>query len=85
MGTTQLTLSADEELVRRLEMLAAEQKTDVSSYVTRVLELLARRDWERTELSPSARQATGLAAGLPDRPYKELVEEAVWEKHAGKK
>jgi hypothetical protein len=58
---------------------------DISAYVTRVLELLARRDWERDEISLSARRATGLAAGLPDRPYKELVEEAIWEKHMGKK
>lgn len=85
MGMTQLTLSADEDLVRRLEQLASEQQTDVNSFVTRVLELLARRDWSREPIHPSAQRATGLAAGLADRPEKELLEEAIWEKHMGKK
>ena len=85
MGMTQLTLSADDELVQRLGRLAAQQNMDVNSYVIRVLELLARRDWERDELSASAREATGLAAGLPDRPYKDLLQEAIWEKHMGQK
>ena len=85
MGAVTLTVSADEDLVRRLEHLAAEQKTDVNSFVTRVLELLARRDWSREPLHPLAQRALGLAAGLPDRPYKELLEEAIWEKHVGDK
>jgi predicted transcriptional regulator len=83
--TTQLTLSTDEELVRRLERLAAEQNMDVNAYVTRVLQLLARRDWERTELSPLTRRASGLAAGLPDQPDKVLLEQEIWKKHMGKK
>lgn len=84
MATRQLTLSADEDTVRRLEELAAEQNTDVNSFITRVLDLLSRRDWRREEVAPAVRQATGLATGLPDRPYKELLEEAIWEKHVGK-
>ena len=84
MATRQLTLSADEDTVRRLEELAAEQNTDVNSFITRFLNLLSRRDWQREEIAPVTRQATGLAGGLPDRPYKELLEEAIWEKHMGK-
>jgi hypothetical protein len=61
MGMIQLTLSAEEELVRRLEQLAADQQTDVNSFVTRVLELLARQDWAHEPLHPITKNATGLA------------------------
>ena len=85
MGAVTLTISADEDLVRRLEQMAADQKTDVNSFVARVLEVLARRDWSREPIHPVAQRALGLAAGLTDRPYKELLEEAIWEKHMGEK
>lgn len=87
MATASLTLSADETLIRQLDEMAAEQHTDLQTMLLRYLEALAAvrtRPLDVESLPPNTRQALGLLKGLPDRPYKELLIEALEEKYGRK-
>lgn len=83
MATTIVTISADEELVRRAERVAARQQTDLQSLIARYLSVLAATDEpiDESKLAPITRSALGLLKGLPDKPYKELLTEALVEKY----
>jgi hypothetical protein len=85
MSTRTLTLSADESLVQKLEQIAAARSTDLNSMITRALEVLAQIDipLDPATLPPNTRAAYGLLNGVPpdDRPYKEILTEALMEKY----
>ena len=71
----------DKRTVREAKRLARQRHTSVSAMFCRFVEELEREDeWIKT-LSPNTRKALGLAAAMPDRPYRELMEEALAEKH----
>jgi len=71
----------DQSLVARLERLATLRGTDVATMLARMAEALARGDWSSIELGPLTRAATGIAAGLPSRPDRDLVSDSLAEKY----
>lgn len=81
MPTEQLTVSADAEVIRRLESLAAKQNTSVALLLTRLLEGVARAAVDRSTLPPVTRSALGLFKGMPNRPDRELLTDALLEKY----
>jgi hypothetical protein len=89
MATTTLTLTTDDGLVRQLERIAADRNTDVNSLVTALLENYARASTgrsdpprlEEAELPPITRSALGLLKGLPARPWKDLLTDALMDKY----
>jgi hypothetical protein len=84
MATQTITLATKPELLRQLEHMAAEAKEDVETFIIRYLEALTQvrtATFDPNTLPPKTREALGLLKGTPDRPYKELLEEALWEKY----
>lgn len=89
MATTTLTLTTDDGLVRQLERIAADRNTDVNSFVTWLLENYVKASvgrsvpprLEEADLPPITRSALGLLKDLPDRPWKELLTDALMEKY----
>jgi len=83
MSTETIILSADETLVRRLERLAAGRKVDVNEFIVRILTSFTDTSvpLELSDLPPKTRAATGILEGLPGRPVKSLVEEAIVARH----
>lgn len=85
MTTSKLTLSADAAVIRKAKRLAREKKTSVSALFATYIEHLDEAGgdpFDEEQLHPSARRALGLAK-LPDdnRPYREIMEEALLEKY----
>lgn len=85
MPTVQLTLAADEDLVRRLERLAARQHTTVQLLVTGLLEGAVQAGVDAQDLPPITRSALGMFSGLPNRPYKQLLTDALVGKYGSDK
>jgi len=83
MGTTKLTLSADEKVVRKARQLAKRNKTSISAMFSRwVLALSSRQSRKPHEpLGPLTRKALGLAKLPADKSDAELLEEALAEKY----
>jgi hypothetical protein len=85
MAMAQITLSADEEAVKRAERAAAARNTTVTSMLTTALEAIGELDFDTSDLPPVTRAALGMASNIPNRPYKELLVEALSDKYgAGK-
>ena len=83
MRTTKLTLSADKELVREAKKLAEKEGTSLSSMFSRFLRaVLAERRKERPA-GPLTRKATGLAKLPAGKSDRQLLEEALADKHRG--
>ena len=80
MRMTKLTLSADKKLVERAKKTAAREGTSLSSMFSRFLSaVLAEREGEKP--GPVTRRATGLVTLPEGKSDRELVEEALSEKH----
>jgi hypothetical protein len=77
---TRVTLDIDEDLLVRVKERAAAENTTVEEMVQRFLKVVAQ-PFRREDLPPITRSALGLFKGLPDRPYKELLEEALLERY----
>jgi hypothetical protein len=78
---TKLTLSADEEIVKRAKRLAKEQKTSVSALFDRFIRSATAEPKKSRAIGRLTRKATGmmkLPAGKTDR---ELIEDALIEKY----
>jgi hypothetical protein len=81
MATTMITVPAEDELLRRAERVAAARNTTVPSMLATALAAIGELDFDPGTLSPLTRQALGIAPGVPDRPYKELLTEALMDKY----
>jgi hypothetical protein len=85
MAMAQIILSADEEAVKRAERVAAARNTTVTSMLSTALEAIGELDFDTANLPPLTRQALGMVSSIPNRPYKELLLEALSDKYgAGK-
>lgn len=82
-----LTINVDDEHAARAEQLAARYGISVTEWVERLVRLAtpAPARVRAEDLPPVTRSALGMLSNLPDRPYKELLAEAIWEKHGDEK
>ena len=82
MGTTKLTLSAPEDVIKDAKRIAAENKTSVSAMFTRLLSAVAQPDVDReVSLGPVTLQATGLVKLPRKRTERQLLEDALEDKY----
>ena len=81
MATTTIMLQADETLLKSAERVAAAHNTTVPTMLASALEAISSLDFDESKLPPLTRQALGIAKGVPNRPYKELLAEALVEKY----
>jgi len=79
MAMSKLTLYADTAVVKRAKRWAAKRNTSLSAAVGRFLRALTTPQKVR-ELPPITRRMCGIAK-IPDRPLRELMEEALEEKY----
>jgi hypothetical protein len=79
-----LTLSMDEEVIEQAKRVAAEQGTSVSAMFSNIVRVMAIRKGEKIEIGPLTRRATGLAKLPPGKTDRELLVEALIEKHLRK-
>ena len=76
-----LTLSAEEEVIAQAKELAARQGTSVSAMLSRRVRALGAGPGAGVKLGPITRRATGLVRLPADKTDRELVAEALAEKH----
>ena len=84
MGVEQLTITAEEEIIRRAERVAATHQTTLGDMVRGFLEAVVQQQpFDESKLPPLTRAALSMAKGQPtsQRPYKELLAEAIEEKY----
>jgi len=79
MAMSKLTLYADTKVVKRAKKFAARQNTSLSAMVGRFLKMVTEQP-KVEELPPLTKRMAGLAK-IPDRPLRELMEEALEEKY----
>lgn len=77
-----LTLSADKDVIKKAKHLAQERGTSVSAMFSQFVKSMASTDQgPRERLGPITRKAMGLVKLPPDKPYRELIEEAIIERY----
>lgn len=80
-----LTLSADEQVIKKAKKLAAERGTSVSAMFSAYVQSLDREDRDfRKSLPPLTRKAYGLVKLKPEdrgKTYRQLRDEALAEKY----
>jgi hypothetical protein len=82
MATSRFTVSAEKQLLEKAKRMAAARNTTVSAMFTRFLRALAEIDAAPAKrLGPITRRAAGLVKLPDDRSVKDLVAEALAEKH----
>ena len=81
MRTTKLTLSTDKDLLVEAKRLAAREGTSLSSMFARFLLALLRERGKKTQPGPITRKATGLMKLPPGKSDRELLTEALAERH----
>src|SRR4051794_26309424 len=91
MGIERITITADEEVIRRAEHVAATHHTTVGDMVREFLEAVVQQreqhPFDEPHLPPLTRAALALSKGFSpsQRPYKELLAEAILQKYEGLK
>ena len=76
-----LTLSVDEEIIEQAKKLAAERGTSVSAMFSSLVRVMAREKAGKIGLGPITRRATGLVKLPRGKGDRELVAEALAERH----
>ena len=79
-----LTITLDDERAARAEALAAAKGVSVEEWANRLIAVVTNPPPAPEDLPPMTRGALGMLKGLPDRPYKEFVEEAIVEKYGAR-
>jgi hypothetical protein len=78
---TKLTLSMDETVVAKAKRHARRRGTSVSAMITDFIISLPDGRRKRIPIGPLTRKALGIARFASDKDDKELLEEAIWERH----
>ncbi len=78
-----LTLSMDEKDIRAARRIAREHGTSISAMFSRLVRAMAakRRPRQHEELPPVTRRLTGMISAPEGKTDRELVEEALLDKH----
>lgn len=75
-----LTLSVDREVIKKAKNIAARNGTSVSAMFERVIHLMADEGGGRV-YAPLTRKLTGVIKLPRGKTYRQLVEDALTEKH----
>lgn len=78
-----LTITLEDDRASRAEALAAARGMTLEEWANRLLRVVTDPPLNPKDLPPITRSALGMLKGVPDRPYKELVEEAILDKYGG--
>lgn len=82
MRKSKLTLTADPEIIQTAKRLAAARNTSVSALFSRVIESLqTEQETPVSDLGSLTRKASGLVSLPAGRTDRDLLEEALMEKH----
>jgi hypothetical protein len=77
MAVAEIRVQTEEEVVQQLERIAARQNRSAADLLRGIAEALARGDWQKIPIHPEVERARGIAGPLPDRPDRELIEDAL--------
>ncbi len=81
MAQVMINVAVDPEALSHAERVAVRRNTTVAEMLAEALIAIGELDFDLDSLPPLTRSAVGLARGLPDRPYKELLSEALAAKY----
>jgi len=77
-----LTLSAEKDVIEKAKQLADERGTSVSAMFSQFVRATSSpTESVKRPLGPITRRVAGIAKVPADKSYRELIEEAVMEKH----
>ena len=85
MPQVKLTLSADMKIVEQAKKIARDKNTSVSSLFSEYIKAVADLQEYNKEIGPVTKKALGIVTLPGDKSDKELLEEALWEKHGKKR
>lgn len=81
MSVKKLTLSADEEIIRKARTLAKRNGTSISAMFSRFVSAMSATDKKRPEISPLTKKASGLIEWPDDVDERQILEEAILKKY----
>ena len=76
-----ITLHVDEEIAKQAEKLAAERGITVSDIFSRWVRAMAAKKNEKPDIGPLTREVTGLIELPPGKSTRDLLVEALMDKH----
>lgn len=77
-----LTLNAEPDVIEKAKKMAHERGTSVSALFSQFVRSASKPDdASRPTLGPITRRAAGIAKLSSDKPYRELIEKAIRDKH----
>lgn len=79
--TVKLTLSADKDVVEKAKRLAAQNNTSVSAMFSRIILAMGEREGSGTPLGPLTQKAAGLVRLPEGKTDRDMLTEAVLERH----
>ena len=85
MAVKKLTLSAPEEVIADAKRIAAEKMTSVSALFVRLLRAVDKEIDLQDSLGPITLRASGIVKLPEGRTERELLEEALGEKHEARR
>ena len=77
----EITLHVDEEIAKQAEKLAAEREMTVSEMFSRWVRAVAAKKNKRPQIGPLTREATGLVELPPGKSPRDMLVEALMDKH----
>ena len=81
MAVAEIRVQTEEDVLRQLERIAAWQNTSAADLLRGMAEALARGEWSKIPIHPEVEKVRGIAGPLPDKPDRELIEDALAEKY----
>ncbi|MBN1346629.1 MAG: hypothetical protein JXQ73_28320 [Phycisphaerae bacterium] len=82
---TKLTLSAEDDVIKEAKRLAEEQNTSVSAMFARIIRGMARRRKSTAGLSPITREVAGIARLPRGKTPRDVLTDALMDKHGLKR
>ncbi len=77
-----LTLSADKDVIEKAKQMAGSRGTSVSAMFSQFVRATSMQNESSSKkLSPITRRVAGIAKIPANKPYRQLIEEAILEKH----
>jgi hypothetical protein len=80
---TKLTLSVREDVVEKAKRIARANKTSVSSMFSQFVESVAAPRATRAKIGPLTRRLSGIISFPANKDYKDLLTDALMNKHGG--
>ncbi len=80
-----LTLSAEKRIIEKAKALARDRRTSISAMFSRFIEGLAENNNHPKDIGPLTRRATKIIHLPKGKTARQILEEAILEKHGGKR